>query len=306
VSKINQEPETVDEDNPFVEVLKIIDDLIVELANEEKDDLATKEQCEKERMEKTQQAKMVSKEIDTSVETIDRLTSQIEAANRTVQEIMEEIAGMREELRDAGVQRDKEHTEYQSAKADDQTAVELVNNAIGALDKFYERNNLMLGQVRRHGQEPFVAAGEAPTPPPATWNEEYGGAKGATGGITSVLAMIAKDIENDIAKGDKQEEEAVTNYDKLVADIEAGIGAKEKTKSDLEGEMASDEGSRTEEEGTKATSKEELDSTLGYLKEIAAGCDFMAMNFDKRLKNRQLESDGLKKAKAILEGATFE
>merc|ERR1719443_48904 len=66
--------------DPFKEVIAMIDGLIEELETEESDDLKTKEQCEKERMENTQEAKMVSKEIDTNVETIDRLTAQIEAA----------------------------------------------------------------------------------------------------------------------------------------------------------------------------------------------------------------------------------
>ena len=45
---------------------------------------------------------------------------------------------------------------------------------------------------------------------------------------------------------------------------------------------------------------------MDFLKEIAPGCDFIAMNFKMRLTNRQIEKDGLLKAKAILEGAKFE
>jgi len=45
---------------------------------------------------------------------------------------------------------------------------------------------------------------------------------------------------------------------------------------------------------------------MSYLKEIAPGCDFIAMHFKMRLTNRQLEKDGLLKAKAILMGAKFD
>ena len=44
---------------------------------------------------------------------------------------------------------------------------------------------------------------------------------------------------------------------------------------------------------------------MDYLKEIAPGCDFIAMNFNIRLTNRQMEVDGLKKAKSILQGAEY-
>merc|ERR1719379_797578 len=109
-----------------------------------------------------------------------------------------------------------------------------------------------------------------------------------------------------MAKADKQEEDAVAAYDKLVADINGAIGAKEQTKADLEGSMAADEESRVAENSTKTTNEGELASIMEYLKEIAPGCDFIAMHFTMRLTNRQLEKDGLLKAKAILMGAKFE
>merc|ERR1719271_885859 len=121
-------------------------------------------------MENTQEAKMVSKEIDTNVETIDRLSAQIEAAEKMIKQIEAEIQDLEVEIRDAGDNRAKENKEYMAAEADDMAAVELVESATGVLEKFYEEAGLkftqMHAQVRRVGQEPFVAAGEAPTPPP--------------------------------------------------------------------------------------------------------------------------------------------
>ena len=45
----------------------------------------------------------------------------------------------------------------------------------------------------------------------------------------------------------------------------------------------------TTEKGERTTNQEDLDSTLAFLKEIAPGCDFIAVNFNTRLKNRQAE-----------------
>merc|ERR1719160_1464496 len=177
---------------------------------------------------------------------------------------------------------------------------------MGVLENFYAENGLKFMQVRRAQQEPFVAAGEAPTPPPSTWDGEYGGAKGESTGIIAIMTLIKQDIEKDMEKATKQEEEAQAAYDKLVEDINAAIGAKEQTKADLEGGIAADEESRTAENSTKATNQGELDSIMSYLKEIAPGCDFIAMHFKMRLTNRQLEKDGLLKAKAILQGAKFD
>merc|ERR1719421_1201881 len=215
---------------------------------------------------------------------MDRLTDQIDAAMKTVKEIEAEIEDLETSKKEAGEQRAKENKEDLSAEADDTAAVGLIENAMGVLENFYAENGLNLAQVRRVSQ-PFVEAGEAPTPPPSTWDGEYGGAKGESTGIIAIMTLIKEDIEKDIAKADKQEEDSVAAYDKLVADTDAAIGAKEQTKADLEGELA---------------------SIMDYLKEIAPGCDFIAMNFKMRLSNRQIEKDGLLKAKAILQGAVFE
>jgi len=302
---MKQEPE-INEADPFSEVISAIDTMLSDLKTEEETDLANKERCEKERMENTQEAKMTSKEIDTNTETIDRLTASIDAANKTIKELVAEIDDLNDQKTAAGDQRTKENTEYLAAKSDDEKAVELVERAVTVLQGFYEREGLNLAQVRRVKQEPFVTAGEAPTPPPTTWGDEgYGGSKGEHQGIVAILGLIKEDIEKDITKATADEGEAVKAYDALVADIDASISSLEKTKSDTEGTMAEDESARTGEKGERTSNQEDLDSTLEFLKEIAPGCDFIAVNFETRLKNRQAEVDGLNKAKAILQGASF-
>jgi len=301
---MKQEPE-INEADPFTEVISAIDTMLSDLKTEEETDLANKERCEKERMENTQEAKMTSKEIDTNTETIDRLTASIDAANKTIKELVAEIDDLNDQKTEAGDQRTKENTEYLGAKSDDEKAVELVERAVTVLQGFYEREGLNLAQIRRVKQEPFVTAGEAPTPPPTTFEGGYGGAKGESNGIIAILTLIKEDIEKDITKATADEEEAVKAYDALVADIDASISSLEKTKSDTEGTMAEDESARTGEKGERTSNQEDLDSTLEFLKEIAPGCDFIAVNFETRLKNRQAEVDGLNKAKAILQGANF-
>merc|ERR1719174_1172770 len=133
--------------DPFKEVIGMIDEIIAELETEEGDDLKTKEQCEKERMENTQEAKTVAKEIDTNVETIDRLTAQIEAANKTIQAIVQEIQELDIEIRDAGDNRAKENKEYMAAESEDMAAVELIENAKGVLEKFYQEAGLKFAQM---------------------------------------------------------------------------------------------------------------------------------------------------------------
>ena len=301
-----EEPaEEVNMADPFKDVIASVDTMLSELKQEEADDLAKKEHCEKERTEKTQEAKMTSKEIDTNSETIDRLTAEIAAANKSIVAIEEEIADLNSELQDASDTRAKETAKFTADKADDESAVGLIETAVAALEKFYTDNNLGLMQVRRSGQ-PFVEAGEAPTPPPSTFEGDYTGSQGENAGITAILTMIKEDIKKDIAKAEAEEAASVTAFEKFEADTAASVEKLSSTKSDLESSIAADEESITQEKGERTTNQETLDSTLTFLKELAPGCDFIAVNFETRLKNRQIEMDGLNQAKAVLQGASFE
>ena len=113
-------------------------------------------------------------------------------------EIKAEIADLEQTKKAAGEQRADENKEYTTAQADDTAAAGLVENAIGVLENFYAENGLNLAQVRRV-QQP----GEAPTPPPSTWDSEYGGAKGESQGIVAIMTLIKEDIEKDMAKATK-------------------------------------------------------------------------------------------------------
>ena len=52
--------------------------------------------------------------------------------------------------------------------------------------------------------------------------------------------------------------------------------------------------------------QDSLDATLEKIKDSTPGCDVIAVHFELRSKSRQIEIDGLDKAKAILKGAAFD
>merc|ERR1719473_684396 len=117
-TKNGEEPDVTAD--PFAEVISAIDQMVTDLKAEEQADLTTKQDCEKERMDNTQKAKMSSKKIDTNTETIDRLTAAIAAAEKEVEEIEAQITDLNAEKKAADEQRAAEATEYGTNKADDE------------------------------------------------------------------------------------------------------------------------------------------------------------------------------------------
>merc|ERR1719253_2447790 len=108
--------------------------------------------------------------------------------------------------------------------ADDQAAAKLIGAAKDVLQKFYEDNGLALAQTSYKASADLTdeqAPGEAPPPPPSTWQEPYGGNKGANNGIQSILEMVQADVEKDIKTVTEEEGKAKQDYDNFKSDTEA-------------------------------------------------------------------------------------
>merc|ERR1719240_572487 len=290
---------------PIDEVVKAIDEMVQTLKEEESADLETKEKCESEREEDTKKARELSVQIDDFTDLMTRKQARIDELKAEIEKLETEIKKMKEDLVEAERQRKDEKAAFEAALHDDEAAADLIKQAKDTLANFYKDNELTL--LQKVAQPPTgIEAGKAPPPPPATWDAPYGGAKGESTGIQAILQMILEDVEADIAKAKKAEEEAIAEYEKFVEETNSAIEAAQKTIEDHKGEVAKCE---EEIENAKKERKASFDSLNAVMEEISVkspGCEFMTVNFDVRTKNRQMEIDGLLKAKAILQGAAFE
>merc|ERR1719316_759855 len=206
------------------------------------------------------------------------------------------------------IQRTKENVEYKAAKADDEAAAVLIGKSKDVLEKFYSDNGLALAQTgsRVRVAQPEVVAGEAPPPPPTTFGgEPYGGNKGATNGIISILEMVKTDVEKDIKTATAEEDKAKTDYDTFKSDTEALIKSLGSEKADLEGKVGDAETAVVDAKKTRKDKKKVLDDTMEFLRSIAPSCDYMAVNFELRKANREAEIDGLIEAGASLQGGVL-
>merc|ERR1719281_139433 len=159
--------------------------------------------------------------------------------------IVAHVKELKLQLEEAQIQRAKENSEYKAAKADDEAATVLIGKSKDVLEKFYADNGLALVQTgaKSHAHaksgltQPEVVAGEAPPPPPSTFGEPYGGNKGATNGVISLLEMVKADVEKDIKTATAEEGKAKTEYDTFKSETETLISSLESEKSDLEGKV---------------------------------------------------------------------
>jgi len=299
----NQTPnESMATGSHFDEVIAAIDDMVATLKGEEETDLENKEICEKDRADDTRTAIKAGRTMDERSDTIDELTNDIADIVKTIAENVAEIASINEELTKATTMRGDEHTEWEAANRDDGAAAELVTRAKDVLAGFYEENNLNLLQSKKMAP---VVAGEAPPPPPATWEAPYGGKTGESQGIVAILEMIHEDLIKDQTKGKADEDKAEETFQAFKTNSETQIQALTDANSDLtdtKGQKEDDVSTAKEQRGSK---HDELNTVIAKINDATPSCTYTTINYPVRLKNRQVEIDGLEKAKAILQGGEF-
>jgi len=245
----------------------------------------------------------LSRAMDDMSDTVSALTAKVEEQTAEIKDKEAQIAAINQELKETKDLRDKEHAEYLEAKSDDEEAAEIVDNAKGVLETFYKENELMLAQFK----QPFTStAGEAPPPPPKTWEGSYGGKTDESTGVIFILMMIHEDILKDVTKGKQEEADSLalytksktnleTNRDELNTAIDALTTSRGTANQDIE--------SNKNDRGLK---NQELKTVLKRIEDANPNCDFITINYAVRRENRHIEIDGLEKAKQILAGGKFD
>mmetsp|Transcript_37520 Transcript_37520/g.60133 ORF Transcript_37520/g.60133 Transcript_37520/m.60133 type:complete len:736 (+) Transcript_37520:44-2251(+) len=288
----------------FEPILKAIDKMIATLKDEENKDLAIKETCEQDRMDDTRAAIVASRDIDEMTELVNELTAEIAKCEERIAELLAEHKNIEEELKKATRMRDDEHAAWLITDKDDKEAAETVMSAKDVLETFYKENDLVLMQKRQPvtGME----AGEAPPPPPPTWEGGYGGKTGEATGIVAIMEMVHEDIVKDRADAKADEDSSQAEFDAFKKDSEDKMAELKSEKEDTEKEMGDAQTTKTDTEKLRLTKKGELDKVLDTIHDINPNCEYFEVNYPMRTKNRQIEIDGLQKAKAILEGGVFD
>lgn len=250
----------------------------------------------KNREENTRDAALESRKIDELSDGIAELEKEIARINDEIKLAEETVDETQKQIDAATKQRDDEHEEWKASDADDKEARRIVKKAKGVLEKFYEDNGLML--VQRAHEEPAMEK-------PKTWEGDYGGRTEESGSIIAILDMVVEDITKDIETAQASEDKSKAAFDEFVAESTTQIDGLTKKISDLTDAKTEKNSSIADDTAEKDTSGEGLKAIMKTIAGNRPGCDFLAVNYPMRRKNRKGEMDGLVKAKAILQGGEF-
>lgn len=290
---------------PFDEVIGSIEKMVETLQKEEESDLANKEECESNRADDTREAIVLSRKMDDATETITRLSSEIEEIKSDIQDKKKSIAKAEEQLEEAKRQREDENKEFKANLKDDEDMASVLAKAKAVLEDFYKENDLMLLQ-RQPEVAKDIEAGKAPPPPPSTWDEPYGGKTQVSTGVISALEIIEEDVKKDISTAKEAEKKAKSKYDTFFKETTAVIKELQESVSDLEEAQGDKEDEIAVQKKERKGKQKSLSGTMKSIEDANPGCEYLTIAYPTKLKNRQIEIDGLRKAKGILQGAKFD
>jgi hypothetical protein len=311
----------------FSKILAQIDGMVKVLGEEQKTDDETKAFCDKEISAKDAEKADTEEAIAQSTAAIEEMTEESATLASEIASLQKEIKDLDKAVAEATEQRKTEHAEFLQFQTENNAAVQLIEKAKNALNKFY-RPNLHKEAPKREltdeekilaasGRSDMIATAApvfaqvqstddvAPPPPPATW-DAYQKKDGKSNGVMALMDMLMKELADGITESEHEEETAQKDYERLMSDSQASrekmvesITSKEAAKAELDTSIVATKDKKTSQETDLANVKQ-------YLMDLHAKCDFIIENFDMRKAARENEIEGLKNAKSVLSGASFE
>merc|ERR1719453_1841451 len=275
----------------FGKVIKLIDDMVATLKQEQLDDDHKEEYCKEQFDFADDKKKGLEK-------TISDLETSITEAKDSIQTLVEEIDALEDGIKaldksvaEATKQRQEEHEDFTEEMSSNAAAKELLGFAKNRLNKFYNPKlykppAASFIQITKHEQSEDAAP---PPPPEAVGAYKKKGEESA--GVIAMIDTLVRDVDKEMTESETEEKDAQGDYEQLMSD------SKEK--------RATDSKALTEKTSTKAQMETQLEtSTEG---KASAGKELMAtVNYiDMRKEARSNEVDALEKAKAVLSGADF-
>jgi septal ring factor EnvC (AmiA/AmiB activator) len=290
----------------FSKVLKMIDDMVVILKQEQVDDDAKVEYCNMQLDNTKDKAKGLTKSIQDIEVDVDEKTNTISTLKDDLKALNKGIAELDRLVADATQQRKEENEEFTQLISNDMAAKELLAFAKNRLQKFYNPKQYKAPKTGEADTEFIqIISKQDPGAPPPTFEKGYKKSGEESGGVVGMIDLLVRDLDKEMTQAETQEELGQKAYEGLMNDSAEKRAKDVKSVQVKESGKADNEEMKTAAEGDLKGKKSEFMAVEQYITQLHAECDWLLQNFDLRKSARAEEMDALKSAKAVLSGANF-
>jgi len=287
----------------FDKVIASIDKLIELLRKEEQEDIAHRDRCQGSQNKNANDMEDLAHSMDMSEKAIERMQDKETELREKVSTLEGEINATKTDLNTALDMRNADYAAFIQALKDDKNAVALIEQAIGALMKFYKNNDLKLGFAQKSKKQEPEYTQDPDKAPETSWKSgSYGGKSSESGGIVAILGMIKEDLEKEMKTGKEEDNAAQKEYLGQKSALEGVLASQEATKVATEKELADLLAAIEARKEDKAQADSDLSSQKELEGSIATDCSWVETHFDSRREKRQAEMQGLVDAKNYLAG----
>jgi len=289
----------------FGQVIKMIDDLVVELKKEQEDDENKKEYCDEQFDLSDDKKKVLEKSISDLESSITETEEGIVTTKEQIEALDDGIRALDKSVAEATEQRKEENTDYKELMANNGAAKELIGFAKNRLNKFYNPKLYKEPAAEAPALVGIAAHGGVAPPPPPAAVEAYSKKGEESNGIIAMMDGLTKDLEKEITEAEVTEKDAQGDYEQFMDDSATKRAEDSKTMTDKEGALAGLETSLGQQKADKASGEKSLGATNEYIASLHAECDWLIKYFDMRKEARSTEINALGNAKAVLSGADY-
>jgi len=284
----------------FEKVLKMIDELVSELKQDQINDDSKKEYCAAQFDISDDKKKVLEKSVADLDTAIVDAKEGIATTNEEINALQDGIKALDDEVAEATENRKDENKEYTELMAGNAAAKELIQFAKNRLNKFYNpklyKPPAEFAQVRAHR--------DAPPPPPESF-DSYSKKSEESNGIISMMDALVADLVKEMTEAETEEKDAQADYEQMMKDSADKRAEDSKALTDKESALADLESGLEQHSADLGSTNNELKATNQYIHALHLECDWLIKYFDMRKQARADEIDSLVKAKAVLSGADF-
>jgi len=287
----------------FDKVIAMIDGMIALLRKEEMEDIEHRDRCENAENANGNEINDLDHEITKTEGSLKRMKTTKKELQDEIEALEKEIAATKKNMQELLDMRNDEVADFRQALKDDADAVDLLGQAIVALEEFYKRNKMDVPQLIQK-QAPESKYSEDPDKAPETsWKGgDYGGRKSETGGIIAILEMLREDVQKEMKEGRADDAAAQEKYLKQNGALQETLDAQEESKASTEKQKADLEQKMGQYEDYKDSKSDDKDAEEDTKQALNTDCKWVKTHFESRREKRKNEEAGLVDAKDFLAG----
>jgi len=311
----------------FGKIIKMIDNLTVELKKQQTDDDDKKEYCESELDKAEDKKKGLAQDVSDLETAIDDETEAIGTLKTEIEALDDGIKALDKEVAEATENRQAEHEDFKATYAGNSAAVDLLKFAKNRLNKFYnpsqyqappkrelsedEQITLNMGGTLAPTEAPGGIAGtgiglmQAAPPPPPEADMAYKTKGEESSGVIVMIDTLVNDVETEMQEAKLEEKDAQGDYEKFMGDAKSKRAEDSKSMTDKEAALAETSDSLVTNKEALKNKKFEQMETEKFIGGLHADCDWLLKYYEMRKEARTSEIDAMAKAKDVLNGADY-